>query len=62
MTGEGIAAIILAGGTVAGQIATIVMQFAQAKLSRSNADKLDDVHAATASIAESTGTHKTLGS
>lgn len=60
MTGEGVAAIILAGGTVAGQIATIVMQFRQAKLSKSNADKLDDVHQATTSIAEQTGVHKVL--
>lgn len=60
MTGEGIAAIILAGGTVAGQIATIVMQFMQRKITRSNSDKLDEVHAATTSIAENTGTHKAL--
>lgn len=60
MTGEGIAAIILAGGTVAGQIATIVMQFTQRRITKANSDKLDDVHAATASIAESTGTHKAL--
>lgn len=67
MTGEGVAAIILAGGTVAGQIATIVMQFRTGKVARSNADKLDaqgskieEVHAATAAIQEATGTHKTL--
>lgn len=68
MTGEGIAAIILAGGTVAGQIATIVMQFMQRKITKANSDKLDEqggkideVHATTVAIQESTGTHKALG-
>lgn len=67
MTGEGIAAIILAGGTVAGQLATIIMQFRTGKIAQSNADKLDvqggkidDIHSSTAAIAESTGTHKVL--
>jgi hypothetical protein len=60
MSGEGIAAIILAGGTVAGQIATIVLQFMQRKITKANSDKLDDVHQATTSIAENTGTHRSL--
>lgn len=74
MTGEGIAAIILAAGTVAGQIGTIFMQFQQRKMSKSNSDKIDEntaltkdtaakvevVHAATTAIQEATGTHRAL--
>lgn len=67
MTGEGIAAIILAAGTVAGQVATIVMQFKQSKVSQANSDKLDEqggkvdeIHAAAVAIQEATGTHKIL--
>jgi hypothetical protein len=67
MTGEGIAAILVGIGTLATQLSSIAMQFKQGKVSASNSDKLDaagrkidEVHAATAAIAESTGTHKAL--
>lgn len=74
MTGEGIAAIILAAGTVAGQLGTIFMQFQQRKVSRSNSDKIDEntkvtkataqkvdeVHTATTTLVEATGTHRAL--
>lgn len=60
MTGEGIAAVIGSLATLVGVAGNVVLQLKQLKMSRSNSDKLDDVHAATASIAESTGTHKVL--
>lgn len=71
MTGDqwqGIAAFTLAIGSLAGTVGTLVMQLRTSKVARANADKLDvqgakidEVHAATAAIAESTGTHKALG-
>lgn len=60
MTGEGIAAVIGSIATLVGVAGNVVLQLKQLKMSRSNSDKLDDVHAATTSIAEATGTHKTL--
>lgn len=67
MTGEGIAAIITAAAGFATSVGTIILQLRQAKVSRANSDKLDEqggkideVHAATAAIQESTGTHKAL--
>lgn len=67
MTGEGIAAIISAGGAFITSIGTMIMQFRQGKVSQANSDKLDEqggkidaVHAATTAIQESTGTHKAL--
>lgn len=67
MTGEGIAAIIASASGLLTSLATVILQLRQAKLSASNADKLDaqgskidEVHAATAAIAESTGTHQVL--
>lgn len=69
MTGEGIAAIIVAAGGFVTSVGTLIMQFKQATLSRANSDKLDeqggkldDVHQATASLVESTGTHPALKS
>lgn len=70
MTGDqwqGIAAFTVAIGSLAGSVGTLVMQLLTNKVARSNAAKLDaqagkidEVHAATAAIQESTGTHKTL--
>jgi hypothetical protein len=70
MTGDqlqGLAALVVAGGSLAGTIGTLVMQFRTSKVANSNAAKLDaqggkidEVHAATAAIQESTGTHKAL--
>lgn len=70
MTGDqlqGLAALVVAGGSFAGTIGTLVMQWRTSKVARSNADKLDaqagkidEVHAATTAIQESTGTHKAL--
>lgn len=67
MTGEGIAAILVGIGTLATQLSSIVMQMKQAKVSASNSDKLDvqggkidEVHAATTTLVESTGTHQVL--
>lgn len=70
MTGDqwqGVAAFTLAIGSLAGTVGTLVMQFRTGKIARSNAAKLDEqggkideVHAATAAIAESTGTHRAL--
>lgn len=60
MSGEGIAAIIASLATLVGVAGNVVLQLKQLKMTRSNSDKLDDVHAATTSIAESTGTHKAL--
>lgn len=60
MTGEGIAAVIGSLATLIGVAGNVVLQLKQLKMSRSNSDKLDDVHAATTSIAEQTGTHKAL--
>jgi uncharacterized protein with von Willebrand factor type A (vWA) domain len=71
MTGEGIAAILIAVGTLATTLTNIVLQLRQAKLSVQNgakldantaltqatADKVEEVHAATAAIVESTGSH-----
>jgi hypothetical protein len=68
MTGEGIAAVITSLAGFATSVGTVILQLRQAKVSRSNSDKLDEqggkideVHAATAAIQESTGTHKALG-
>lgn len=52
--------MICAVATLVAAIGNFALQWQQLKLSRSNSDKLDDVHAATTSIAESTGTHKAL--
>jgi hypothetical protein len=67
MSGEGIAAVIGSLATLVVAAGNFALQWKQLTLSKSNtqkldanSDKLDDVHAATASIAESTGTHKTL--
>lgn len=67
MTGEGIAAIISAGGALVTSIGTMIMQFRQTKVSQANSQKLDaqgskieEVHAATAAIQESTGTHRAM--
>lgn len=70
MTGDqwqGIAAFTLAIGSLGTTIGTLVMQFRTSKIAHANADKLDaqgakidEVHAATAAIQESTGTHKAL--
>lgn len=67
MTGEGIAAVIGSLATLVGVLGNVVLQLKQLKLSRSNSDKLDEsagkldeVHAATAAIVESTGTHQVL--
>jgi uncharacterized protein with von Willebrand factor type A (vWA) domain len=74
MTGEGIAAVITSLAGFATSVGTVILQLRQAKISASNADKIDantaitqstankleEVHAATAAIAESTGTHRTL--
>jgi len=64
---QGLAALVVAGGSLAGTIGTLVMQFRTSKVAKSNAAKLDEqggkidqVHAATAAIQESTGTHKAL--
>lgn len=69
MSGEGIAAILVGIGTLAAQLSSIVLQFKQAKVSAANSDKLDaqggkidEVHAATTSIAEATGAHPVLKS
>lgn len=71
MTGDqlqGLAALVVAGGSLAGTVGTLVMQWRTSKVANSNAAKLDaqsgkidEVHAATTAIAESTGTHKALG-
>lgn len=67
MSGEGIAAILVGFGTLAAQLSSIALQWKQGKVSAANSDKLDDanrkiddVHAATTAIQESTGTHKTF--
>jgi hypothetical protein len=69
MSGEGIAAILTGVATLITTLGNVVLQLRQAKLSAANADKLDDqskkideVHAATAAIVESTGTHQALKS
>jgi hypothetical protein len=67
MSGEGIAAVIGSLATLVGVLGNVVLQLKQMKMSKSNSDKLDDqgnkldeVHAATAAIVESTGTHQVL--
>lgn len=60
MSGEGIAAILASLATLVGVCGNVVLQLKQAKLSASNAEKLDAVHAATTAIVEATGTHQTL--
>jgi hypothetical protein len=67
VTGEGIAAIISAGGALVTSIGTMIMQFRSGKVSQANSDKLDEqggkideVHAATVTLVEATGTHKAL--
>jgi hypothetical protein len=67
MSGEGIAAIITSLAGFATSIGTVILQLRTGKVARSNADKLDaqsdkidEVHAATTAIVESTGTHKAL--
>lgn len=60
MTGEGMAAIIASVSALCGTLGNMVIQLKQLGMSKSNSDKLDDVHAATTSIAEATGTHKAL--
>ena len=70
MTGDqwqGVAAFTLAIGSLAGTVGTLVMQWRTSKVAKSNAAKLDaqggqiaEVHAATAAIQESTGTHRSL--
>lgn len=67
MTGESIAAVIGSFATLCGVLGNLAVQLKQLNLSKSNAqkldansDKLDDVHSATVSIAEQTGTHKAL--
>lgn len=70
MTGDqwqGIAAFTVAIGSLAGTIGTLVMQLRTSKVARSNAAKLDaqagkidEVHAATTAIQESTGTHRAI--
>lgn len=67
MSGEGIAAILASVATLATALGNVVLQLRQAKVSASNSDKLDaattkidEVHAATTAIAESTGTHQIL--
>lgn len=67
MSGEGIAAVIGSLATLIVAAGNFALQWKQLSLSKSNSDKLDansdkldDVHLATTSIAESTGTHKVL--
>lgn len=70
MTGDqlqGLAAIVTAIGGLGASVCTLVMQMRNSRVSRENSAKLDvqgakieEVHAATAAIAESTGTHKAL--
>jgi hypothetical protein len=67
VTGEGAAAVIASLATLVGVIINGLLQLKQMQLSRSNAEKLDsqggkidEVHAATAAIAEQTGPHPTL--
>lgn len=60
MSGEGLAAVIGSVATLVGVLGNVVLQLKQLKMSKSNSDKLDDVHDATTSIAEATGTHKIL--
>lgn len=77
MTGDqlqGLAALVVAMGSLAGTVGTLVMQLRTNKIARSNADKIDDntkvtketaskvddVHAATAALVEATGSHKIL--
>lgn len=61
-TGD-VATTILAIGTVITSVGTAAigwMQVLQAKRSKENGRKIDEVHAATTAIAEQTGTHQTL--
>lgn len=70
MTGDqwqGMAAFVVAIGSLAGSIGTLAMQFRNNKVSRANASKLDEqgvkideVHRSTAAFIEATGTHKML--
>lgn len=60
MSGEGLAAVIGSIATLVVAVGNVVLQLKQMKISKSNSDKLDDVHQATANIAEATGTHKVL--
>lgn len=69
MSGEGIAAIIASLATLVGVAGNVVLQLKQLKLSNANSDKLDaqggkidEVHAATTTLVEATGTHKALPS
>jgi hypothetical protein len=69
MSGEGIAAIIASLATLVGVAGNVVLQLKQLKLSNANSDKLDaqggkidEVHAATTTLVEATGTHKVLPS
>jgi hypothetical protein len=73
MTGEGIAAILIAVGTLATTLTNIFLQMRQAKLSVRNGEKLDantaitqatavkvdEVHAATTAIAQ-TGSYPVI--
>ena len=68
MTGEGIAAVIGSVATLVVAAGNFALQWKQLSLSKSNSqkldsnsDKLDEVHSATTSIAQQTGTHKALG-
>jgi hypothetical protein len=70
MTGDqlqGVAALVVAVGSLAGTVGTLVMQLRTSKVANSNAAKLDvqagkiaEVHSATVAIAEQTGVHKAL--
>lgn len=70
MTGDqlqGLAALVVAAGSLAGTVGTLVMQLRTNRIANSNAAKLDsqsgkidEVHAATTSIVEATGAHPIL--
>jgi hypothetical protein len=74
VTGEGIAAIVASVSTLVGILGNIVLQLRQMKVSAGNSEKIDantkltqetaqkleEVHAATAALIEVTGTHQIL--
>lgn len=63
MTGDqwqGMAAFVVAIGSLAGSLGTLAMQFRQNKVTRTQGEKIDQVHAATTALVEATGTHKAI--
>lgn len=70
MTGDqwqGIAALVTAIGGLGASVTTVVIALGNRRINRENSAKIDvqggkvdEIHAATAQIAESTGTHKAL--